>query len=118
MELIKEALTFDDVLLEPQYSNVLPSDVSLDQKLSKVFDDHPSKLGRYSPFNNLFVESTDSLNVQDSKYTVILAYIHYKQIIKKHINYLNNGGNFIILWPEVLIINKDNFSKIINNFDE
>ena len=35
MELIKEALTFDDVLLEPQYSNVLPSEVSLDQKLSK-----------------------------------------------------------------------------------
>ena len=35
MELIKEALTFDDVLLEPQYSNVLPSDVILDQKLSK-----------------------------------------------------------------------------------
>ena len=34
MELIKEALTFDDVLLEPQYSDVLPSDVSLDQKLS------------------------------------------------------------------------------------
>ncbi len=34
MELIKEALTFDDVLLEPKYSNVLPSEVNLDQKLS------------------------------------------------------------------------------------
>ena len=29
MEAIKEALTFDDVLLVPQYSSVLPSDTNL-----------------------------------------------------------------------------------------
>ncbi len=85
----------------------------LDRKISKIFDDHPSKLGKYSPFNNLFVDKTNNLEKESSKFTVILAYIHYKQIIKKHINYLNKGGNFIILWPEVLIVNKDNFKEII-----
>jgi IMP dehydrogenase len=35
MEPIKEALTFDDVLLQPRYSNILPSETLLDIKISK-----------------------------------------------------------------------------------
>jgi len=31
---IKEALTFDDVLLTPNYSNILPSEVSTSTSLS------------------------------------------------------------------------------------
>jgi IMP dehydrogenase len=34
MEIIKEALTFDDVLLVPRYSNILPSQTSLDTNLA------------------------------------------------------------------------------------
>ena len=43
METIKEALTFDDVLLLPKYSNILPShtDISLKQSLVK---NSPKKL--------------------------------------------------------------------------
>ena len=35
MELIKEALTFDDVLIEPKYSEILPAETNLVQKISK-----------------------------------------------------------------------------------
>tara|TARA_B100001079_G_scaffold31892_1_gene24085 strand:- start:35 stop:274 length:240 start_codon:yes stop_codon:yes gene_type:complete len=35
MDLIKEALTFDDVLLTPKYSEILPSDVITNTSLSK-----------------------------------------------------------------------------------
>ena len=35
MELIKEALTFDDVLLLPRYSDILPSETKLNVQLSK-----------------------------------------------------------------------------------
>jgi len=38
MRLIQEALTFDDVLLEPAYSEVLPRDVSLRTKLTAEID--------------------------------------------------------------------------------
>ena len=38
MRLIQEALTFDDVLLEPAYSEVLPRDVSLRTRLTKEID--------------------------------------------------------------------------------
>ena len=85
----------------------------LDNKLSKLYDDHKSKKGKYAPFNNLYVDKTENLNCKSSKYTVILAYIHYKGIIKKHIDYLNSGGNFILLWPEVIVVNKENYHEII-----
>ena len=35
MELIKEALTFDDVLLLPRYSEILPSQTNINLKISK-----------------------------------------------------------------------------------
>ena len=35
MEPIKEALTFDDVLLLPQYSSIVPANTNLNVKLSK-----------------------------------------------------------------------------------
>ena len=35
MEIIKEALTFDDVTLAPNYSQVLPSEVNTSTDLSK-----------------------------------------------------------------------------------
>ena len=34
---IKESLTFDDVLLLPQYSNVLPAETDISIKLTKIF---------------------------------------------------------------------------------
>ena len=34
MEIIKEALTFDDVLLLPRYSNVLPSNTNISLRLT------------------------------------------------------------------------------------
>ena len=36
METIKEALTFDDVLLSPKYSNVLPAETNISLKLTKT----------------------------------------------------------------------------------
>ena len=38
MRLIQEALTFDDVLLEPAYSEILPRDVSLDTRLTREIE--------------------------------------------------------------------------------
>ena len=35
MRILQEALTFDDVLLVPAHSTVLPSDVNLETKLSR-----------------------------------------------------------------------------------
>ena len=44
METIKEALTFDDVLLVPRFSSVLPHQVDIKTKLSNKSFDLPSFL--------------------------------------------------------------------------
>ena len=41
MGTIKESLTFDDVLLIPQYSDVLPSETNLSLKLTENFTKVP-----------------------------------------------------------------------------
>ncbi len=35
MRLIQDALTFDDVLLQPDYSDILPKEVTLKTKLTR-----------------------------------------------------------------------------------
>ena len=65
----------------------------------------------FAPFKSLKVKGTENLEYEIYPFTVILAYIHYKPIIKKHLTYLNEGGNFIILWPSFNIINKDNYME-------
>ena len=40
MKMKYKALTFEDVLLVPQYSNVLPKEVDLRTKFTKFFQDH------------------------------------------------------------------------------
>ena len=40
MKKIKDTVTFDDVLLVPNHSSVLPKDVSLETKLTKKFNNN------------------------------------------------------------------------------
>ena len=86
----------------------------IDKYIGVLLDDHKQKKGMYAPFKSLRVLGTENLNYKIHPITIILAYIHFKPIIKKHINYLNDGGIFIILWPSFNIINKENFVEFIN----
>ena len=54
METIKEALTFDDVLLLPKFSNVLPSNTNISLNLTK-------KIKLKVPFLNLIVWTTKTI---------------------------------------------------------
>ena len=85
-----------------------------DKHIECLFDDHPSKLGFYSPFNKLPVLPSSSLNSDDYPYCLILAYIHAKPIIKKHIDYLRSGGTFVIVWPSFLLVTADNIDSFSN----
>ena len=41
-------------------------------------------------------------------YLLILAWVHAKNIIKNHQKYLDMGGSFIVCFPELKVINKNN----------
>ena len=86
---------------------------AIDHYIFELFDDHPSKQNKYSPFNNLKVAPTSTLNANQHKLTVILAYIHYKNIILAHVDYLNDGGAFLLLWPSVELVTKSNYTNFL-----
>ena len=81
----------------------------LENCISFLIDDHPSKCNKYAPFENLKVESSNSISLMKPDYIVILAWIHTKRIIKQNLDYLNNGGTFIALWPHYKEINSFNY---------
>ena len=87
----------------------------LDNKISHLFDDHPSKCHKYSPYNDLVVSPSTGLNPLTMPYCVILAYIHYKPILKSNYDYVQKGGNFILLWPEFNIVTASNIDSIVND---
>ena len=86
----------------------------LENCISFLIDDHPSKQNKYAPFENLKVESSDSISILKPDYIVILAWIHTKRIVKQNINYLENGGIFITLWPNYNEINSSNYQDWLN----
>ena len=52
MDPIKEALTFDDVTLAPNYSEILPSETNTSIKLSKYLSNFADEAGmQYSKYN-------------------------------------------------------------------
>ena len=80
METIKEALTFDDVLLLPKYSNVLPSNTNIFLQLTK-------KISLKVPFLTSAMDT-----VTESKMAIAIAkegglgIIHRNLNIKKQTN--------------------------------
>lgn len=87
----------------------------LDNYLYKLLDDHPSKVGRFSPYLSLPVYPVNTLNPDDDRFCVILAYIHYKKIISENLEYLAGGGTFILLWPEFALVTIENYARWVNS---
>jgi len=90
----------------------------LEYKIEYLIDDHASKVGKYGTFRALKVYPTSHLYKQGEKLVVIFAWIHTKNIIKNHIDYINSGGEFLLLWPFVKIINKSNVAEYIGNMEK
>lgn len=74
MKLIAEALTFDDVLLLPGYSQVLPSQVSLDSRLT-------ARIGLHAPMLSAAMDT-----VTESKAAIVMAQAGGMGIIHKNLS--------------------------------
>ena len=81
--------------------------------LRMLFDDHSLKKNKYTPLRGLFVHPTKKVLKYKPDVMVVLAYLHLKKILKKNIRYISNGGKFLSLYPEVILINKKNYKKFI-----
>jgi len=86
---------------------MLISQFGLKDTLSYVFDDHPQKVGLFTPGDYLVVLPTTAIEERQPHLVVILAWIHAKKIIQKHHEYLKNGGKFLVLCPDVQVVTYD-----------
>ena len=84
-----------------------------DNRINCIYDDHPSKVNKFSPYLGLQVKPTSELNAIKEPYCLILAYIHYKTIIKANLDYLLEGGTFLIVWPNFQTIHRLNYKEFL-----
>jgi len=67
-------------------------------------DDHPQKIYKYPAGEGIQVLPTEELYKRMPDYTIILAWVHSEKIVKSNQEYLNKGGKFVILSPELKVV--------------
>jgi hypothetical protein len=85
----------------------LIAQLDLGNVISCIFDDHPQKVGKFSPGDHIAVLPTSELYERKPDYVIILAWIHAKKIIAGNRRYLEDGGHFVVCCPEVQVIGAD-----------
>ena len=76
----------------------------LENKINKLVDDNPLRIGRYSPGSSIKVVGSNKLIENKAKFVIILAWRFTKEIVLKNRNYIKQGGKFICIHPKIKII--------------
>ena len=79
-------------------------DFGLVDKLQFSVDDNPRKRGLFSPGCHIPVCSPEAIYQQTPDYVLIIPWRFDEQIIGKHQAYLERGGHFIKLLPELEVV--------------
>jgi SAM-dependent methyltransferase len=82
----------------------LISQMGLGKIISAIVDDSPEKQNKYSPGDHIPILPTRALYERKPDYTFILAWIHTQKILENNQAYLEQGGHFILCFPEVRVI--------------
>lgn len=90
----------------------LISQLGLAGAIEFIVDDHPHKVGRYSPGDGIPIVPTAELLKRMPDYTVILAWVHAQKIIESNREYLERGGRFVVLCPETRVVGREGDVRI------
>jgi len=82
----------------------LIAQLGLEGVIEFVVDDHPQKVGKYTPGHHIPVLATAELLKRVPDYVVILAWIHADKIIAGNRAYLERGGHFVVCCPEIQVV--------------
>jgi SAM-dependent methyltransferase len=85
----------------------LISQLGLTGTIEFIVDDHPRKVNRYSSGDGIPIIPTTELCHRMPDYTVILAWVHSARIIESNREYLEHGGRFVVLCPEIRLVGED-----------
>lgn len=82
----------------------LIAQLGLEGKIDFIVDDHPEKVGKFSSGDGIPILATSALAEKMPAYTLILAWVHSQKIIDSQQDYLNAGGHFVILCPNIRVV--------------
>lgn len=82
----------------------LMTQLALGTAIECIVDDNPAKQGKFTPLHGIPVVPTRFLYEAMPEFTFILAWIHSDTIIATHKRYLEAGGQFVVCFPEPIII--------------
>jgi len=90
----------------------LITQMGIGKMLDFIVDDNPEKQGKFTPGDHILVRPTNTIYEKRPDYLFILAWIHAKKIIRDNKKYVDEGGRFIICFPEIKIIGKKEINEI------
>jgi SAM-dependent methyltransferase len=85
----------------------------LGDAISYIFDDHPQKVNKLSPGHRIPVAPTSELYKRKPEYVFILAWVHAKKIVQSNRKYLEQGGHFVVLCPDVQVVSANSNEPIL-----
>jgi methylation protein EvaC len=68
-----------------------------------ISDTTPTKIGKLTPGTHIPIKSYDHFRNDSSSYTLLLAWNHKREILKKEKEYRKRGGKFITFFPKLNI---------------
>ena len=84
-----------------------------EKKIKYIFDDHPLKANKFTPASGIKILPTKMMYNIKPNLCIINAYLYSKQIVAKYKKYVLNGGEFLVIHPNIRIIKQDNLSKYL-----
>src|SRR5581483_12011321 len=78
-----------------------------------ILYDHPQKVNKLSPGHLIPVYPTSELYTRKPDYVVILAWVHARKIVASNPKFLEDGGHFVLLCPDVQIIDANSEEPIL-----
>ena len=69
-----------------------------------ILDDNPDKVYKYPAGDGIQVIPTVELYKRKPDIVIILAWVHSQRIIEEHQNFLENGGHFVVISPDIQVI--------------
>lgn len=89
----------------------LIAQMGLGSVISYIVDDSGDKQNKYNPGDHIPILPSKALCEQKPDYVFILAWIHAQRIIENNRVYLEQGGHFIVCFPEIQIISAATLAK-------
>lgn len=86
----------------------------LSTKFDIILDDSIGKINSNIPYYHIQIQDSNNIyNNKNIKVILILAWPYTSSIVKKHLNFIKNGGVFIKILPTIEKIDSTNFEKYI-----